>query len=338
MSGLRFDDHPGFQREFVATAIGAAVMGAGAALLPSAAVAGIPAVATGAMVGAAAGLSWAERPWSPLRLGVRLAAIAAGLGVAAATGVTWVAPMALAIVIAVGASRARALVAAGAAVAAALVAAWVARRTAGAAELGAWPEAAVGATSGLLLGAIAAAGTAARHVGWMRDPVRAAWKDLPPLAGEPRALVERGYAIWREAEALSADDRALVQGGLLKLFTVASRLTTAPAVDGTAIDERITAIDARIAACADAVAAEQFREARQALVDQRRYADSVAASRERIVARMHHCVATLEKFRMACAQADASAAARDAADARSAVAVLGDLSDGLAETAALPPS
>ena len=86
----------------------------------------------------------------------------------------------------------------------------------------------------------------------------------------------------------------------------------------------------RIAACTDAVASEQYAEARAALVDQRRYAASVSASRERIVARMHHCVATLEKFRMACAQLDATAASREAADARNAMSVLGELGEGLA--------
>ena len=332
---LTFDDHPGFQREFLATAVGAAAMGAAGALVPSAGVAGLPAVAVGSLVGAAAGLSWAEAPRSALRLGLRLVAIAGGLGAAAAVGSPWVAPLALGLVIAIGASRSRALIAGGAALAAALVAAWAARRTAAASELSAWPELAVGATTGLFLGTIASFGTAARHLGWAADPIRAAYRKLPPLVGEPRALVERGLAIWHDTAALPADDRALVADGVGKLFTVATRLATTRAIDGAAIDGRIAELDARIAACTDAVAAEQYAEARAALVDQRRYAASVAASRERIVARMHHCVATLEKFRMACAQADASAAARDAADARSAMAVLGDLSEGLAEASQL---
>ena len=71
----------------------------------------------------------------------------------------------------------------------------------------------------------------------------------------------------------------------------------------------------------------------RALADQRRYVERVSAARERIVARMHHCVATLEKFRMACTQLDATAAAREAADARNAMSILGELGDGLA----LPP-
>ena len=107
----------------------------------------------------------------------------------------------------------------------------------------------------------------------------------------------------------------------------------APAIDAASIDVRIAELDLRIAACTDAIAAAQFKDARAALADQQRYAASVAASRERIVARMHHCVATLETFRLACAHADASAAAREAADARTAVAVLADLSDGLSEAA-----
>jgi len=324
---FHFDDHPGFQREFVATALGAAALGAAAAVMPAAGVAGLPAVAVGAMVGAALGLSWAEAPRSAQRLGARLVAVAAGLAVAAVAGIPWIAPLALGLVVAIGAPRSRALVAIGAGLAAALVAAWAARRTAMASELSDWPALGVGAATGLFLGTIASLGTAARHLDFTRDAVRAAFKALPPLAGEPRALVERGYGIWTDTAALSVDDRALVAGGVSKLFAVAARLSTTAAVDATAIDGRIADLDARIAACADAVAAEQYGEARAALVDQRRYATSVVASRERIVARMHHCVATLEKFRMACAQADASAAAHDAADARSAMAGL-ELGEG----------
>jgi hypothetical protein len=152
------------------------------------------------------------------------------------------------------------------------------------------------------------------------------------MNGEARELVERGRTMWQASAGLPVgdDNRELVKDGVLRLFAVAGKLSAAPAVDGTEIERRIAEIDQRIAAASDAVAREQYVEARAALADQRRYVDRVGAARERIVARMHHCVATLEKFRMACAQLDATAAAREAADARNAMSVLGELGDGLA--------
>jgi hypothetical protein len=331
-TGLGFDDHAGFHRVALGAGSGA-TLGAAAAALGPAAVAGVPASIVGALVGIAAGMGWAERPTSALRIGARLCAIAAGVGTASVIGSWTVTPLALAAVLIIGAPRARLAWAAPVAALAAVAAVWAAERVLGAAALASWSAPALDAASGLFLGSIAAGALAGRHVTIATDPILAAWRALPPLAGEPKALAERGLAIWHDSAAMRADDRALVAGGLTTLFAVAAKASSAPAIDATSIDARIAELDQRIAACSDPIAAAQFKDARAALADQQRYAASVAASRERIVARMHHCVATLETFRLACAHADVSAAAREAADARTAVAVLADLSDGLSEAA-----
>lgn len=331
-TGLGFDDHAGFHRVALGAG-GGATVGAAAAALGPAAIAGVPAAIVGALVGMAAGLGWAERPSSALRMGARLCAIAAGVGAASLVGSWTLTPLALAAVLIIGAPRARLAWAAPIAALAAVAAVWAAERVLGAAALASWSAPALDAASGLFLGSIAAGALAGRHVTIATDPILAAWRALPPLAGEPKALAERGLAIWHDSAAMRADDRALVAGGLTTLFAVAAKASSAPAIDATSIDARIAELDQRIAACSDPIAAAQFKDARAALADQQRYAASVAASRERIVARMHHCVATLETFRLACAHADVSAAAREAADARTAVAVLADLSDGLSEAA-----
>ena len=316
-TGLAFDDHPGFHRVALATG-GAATVGAAAAALGPATIAGWEAF---------------ERFSDPLRMGARLCAIAAGVGAASVAGSWALTPLALAAVLIIGAPRARLAWAAPIAALAAAAAVWAADRVLGAAALASWSAPAIDAASGLFLGCIAAGALAGRHLAVQVDPILAAWRALPPLVGEPKALAERGLAIWHDTQTMRADDRALVAGGLTTLFAVAAKASTAPAIDAASIDVRIAELDLRIAACTDAIAAAQFKDARAALADQQRYAASVAASRERIVARMHHCVATLETFRLACAHADASAAAREAADARTAVAVLADLSDGLSEAA-----
>jgi hypothetical protein len=325
---LRFADHPGFHRSFLATSLGAAAGGAAMSFAG-----GVPAPhLAGALVGALVGLTWAEPDRSSLRVGLRLTAAALGLGLlVAGLGAAGVA-VALGLGLALGSSRRRAAVIAVAGAGAGLVAAWASARVMGAQETSSLALPLTGALAGVSVGFASTLALVARHVTVTADPVAAAYRALPPITGEARDLVERGRTIWKGSAELPLGDenRELVKDGVLRLFGVAERLQAAPALDGAEVERRIGELDQRIAACADAVAREQYTEARAALVDQRRYVERVGAARERIVARMHHCVATLEKFRMACAQLDATAAAREAADARNAMSVLGELGEGLA--------
>ena len=57
--------------------------------------------------------------------------------------------------------------------------------------------------------------------------------------------------------------------------------------------------DKRIAAATDAEVKTQYQSARAALDDQRRYRAHIRQDRERLVARMHNHVTTLEKFQLA---------------------------------------
>ncbi len=335
-TALRFVDHPGFHRSFIATALGAA---GGAAALTALGGIESPHLA-GGLVGALLGLSWAERDAAtglragrtPLRLGLRLCAVAGGLAlVMTGLGIAGVA-VALGLGLALGSTRQRAPIVGLAGAVAGLLAAWAGSRVMMAQETASLAVPVTGMLAGAAVGLAATLALTARHVMAVADPVAAAYKALPPLGSEARDLVERGRAIWFGSAELPVgdDNRDLVKDGVLRLFGVAERLQAAPMLDGAEVDRRIGELDLRIAACGDAVAREQYTEARAALHDQRRYVERVGAARERIVARMHHCVATLEKFRMACAQLDATAAAREAADARNAMSVLGDLGEGLA--------
>ncbi len=327
-TALRFVDHPGFHRTFAAMAIGAAAGGAAMAALG-----GVESPAlVGGTVGALAGLSWAEQPRRAWRMGLRLCAAAAGLALVLAgfalAGVT----VAIGLGLALGATRRRAPIVAVAGAFAGFWAAWAASRVMSAQETASLALPLTGMLAGASVGLAASLAAATRHVMIVADPVHAAYRALPPMSGEARELVERGRTIWQKTAdlPLGDDNRELVKDGVLRLFGVADRLQAAPVLDAAEVDRRVAELDQRIAACSDAIAREQYTEARAALVDQRRYIDRVGAARERIVARMHHCVATLEKFRMACTQLDAAAAAREAADARNAMSILGELGEGLA--------
>jgi hypothetical protein len=330
MARLRFEDHVGFHRAALAAMVGGAVGGVAGGVAELGPVAG-------ATVGLAAGLSWAERPWSGADTGLRMAVVA-GVVALAATISPAVLPFGLIGALAIGAPRARLVLAAAVAVGAAFIAVWAGHRADAAAALATWAGPAIDATAGLFVGAVAAAAVAARHVALVKDPVAAVRRGLPTLTGEPAELVARAVAILDQSGAMAPDERALVASGVDAIVAVAARTARTPAVDRAAIDARVAELDRRLAACTDEVAAAQYREARAALADQATYAAAVATAQERVVARMHHCVATLEKFRLACAHADATSAAREAADARSAVAVLTDLSVGLTAAEAQAPA
>ena len=270
-TALRFLDHPAYHRTFVAMTAGAALGGGGAAA------AGLPAAPlAGGVAGALLGLGWAVRRGSATP------------------------PMTVR----------RALLVLAAVAAAAACAVWASAAVAHAEQTASLPGWLTGALAGAAVGLGGTLAVALRHVAVVVDPVAAAYRALPPLSGEARDLVERGRTIWLASDGLTIPgdaDRDLVQDGVLKLFGVARKLAATPAIDPSDIDRRITELDARIETVGDDVARAQYRDARAALCDQRRYVDQVGAARERIVARMHHCVATLEKFRMACAQLDAAA-------------------------------
>jgi hypothetical protein len=327
-TALRFVDHPAFHRSFLAIALGAAAGGA-----TMTAIGGVDAPAlVGGTVGALAGLSWAETPRSAFRLGMRLVVAAAGLALVTAGFALAGVALAVGLGLALGSTRHRAPFVVVAGAVAGFWAAWAASRVMVAQETASLALPLTGMLAGASVGLAASLAVAVRHVMFVADPVHAAYRALPAMSGEARDLVERGKKIWDGSEgiALGDDNRELVKDGVLRLFGVAARLQAAPVLDGVEVDRRIGELDQRIEACTDTVAREQYTEARAALVDQRRYIDRVGAARERIVARMHHCVATLEKFKMACAQLDATSAAREAADARNAMSVLGELGEGLA--------
>ncbi|HUQ05568.1 MAG TPA: hypothetical protein VM261_23860 [Kofleriaceae bacterium] len=327
-TALRFVDHPAFHRSFLAVALGAAAGGAAMT-----AIGGVAAPAlVGGTVGALAGLSWAEAPRSAFRIGMRLVVAAAGLALVMAGFALAGVALAVGLGLALGSTRRRAPVVVVAGAVAGFWAAWAASRVMMAQETASLAVPLTGMLAGASVGLAASLAIATRHVMLVADPVHAAYRALPAMSGEARDLVERGKKIWDGSEgiALGDDNKELVKDGVLRLFGVAARLQAAPVLDGAEVDRRVGELDQRIEACTDTVAREQYTEARAALLDQRRYIDRVGAARERIVARMHHCVATLEKFKMACAQLDATAAAREAADARNAMSVLGELGEGLA--------
>ena len=169
-----------------------------------------------------------------------------------------------------------------------------------------------------------------RHIELLRDPVVTAYQELEgTLTGEVQELVERGYGLWRKAAGeLDEGDinRETLEEGVLRLFGVAHQwrsVDLAGADDqATSLVERIDALDTRIANTEDAVTANQYRQAKAALVEQLRYIKDIGVSRERVLARMHNYLAAMERLRMAVINLESTNASREAVDVQPLIANL----------------
>jgi hypothetical protein len=240
--------------------------------------------------------------------------VSAGAGAAAAVfgsrpGLSVVGPAALAlgfgVLVARGGRRfAATLIAAGAAF---LVCRLVLENlllAAAAAEVPAWIAAGVTGGAAAFVGVL---GLLPRHVDVGADRVRAAHDAVKDkVTGEVRELADRGLAVWNRIEP-SLERSSAVRRGLedsvCRLFDVAGRWADVEAdgartpLDGLAA--RMEVIAGKMEKSQDPVAREQYGQAHAALAEQLRYLKEIATTRERIIARMHHYLAAMERLRFA---------------------------------------
>jgi len=333
---IAFRDHEGFHRAASAMVIGGATAGL-AAGIAGAAVAG--ALFAGA-AGATLGVAWADRGAGSARFAARVMLLGAAwaafaLGRGAAGGHLGVVALAAVLGLALNAGvtgwRAVAAVVVGGGIA--YLGGFAAGQVMIARETASLPDVIEVALAATAMSVVCVAALLPRHVEILRDPVLAAARRLPDgLEPEVRTLLARGTAVWSQvATRLDDDGRVLLRDGVLKLHDLATRWARvdAPAEDAAVLKDRAHELDGRIDAASDEVARDQYREARAAVEDQLRYVDEIHRSRERVIARLHACVTTLEKFRLAAAHLDSQHASRDALDARGAAQLLTEVSADL---------
>lgn len=316
---LRFRDHASFHRAALGMTAGAALFGlalhvAGGFGAHAARLALVAPVAGGLVgVGVGAALAYGSAAWR-VGLAILAAAIAVAApswqGLAAAGAFT-----AVAIAIpgraegAIAARRVRALLVMAFASALAVLAMWTALRVAHADRVATWPSWAADLAGASALGIVAALAVLPRHLALAADPIRAAIRALPSdLDAEVRALCGRAVAVHAKLDERDPD-HDLARDGVLDALAVARQCAELRAATGTQDDlaRRIADLDARIAAATDAEVKSQYESARAALVEQRRHRDDARARRERLVAKLHFQVATLEQLATAGALAPASA-------------------------------
>lgn len=325
---IRFTDHAGFQRAAIYMLGAGLAGGALASVLPQP----IPPALTGGVIGAAVGVGLAFGRLVPRLLAAVLALVAFRLVLAIDP---WAAVATAAAIAAIGltvgerARRPIAMMLGGAAV---FAAAWAALRIEYADQTATWPSwLAVGLASAALAFASVLALVPAR-LEWIRDVITAGIRKLPVgLDPEVRALCDRSVALWATGQESIKDatSKQLLRDGVDKVLDVANRTaqaSTAPA-DDAELDHRIGELDRRIEAATDEIAKDQYQAARGALDDQKRLREKLRQGRDRVIARLHHHVATLERYSLA---AQAVEATRATADATAAVAGLTQLSADVA--------
>ena len=311
---IRFGDHPSFHRAALGMVGGSLLLGL--ALHPVSALGPLAPIAGGVLgIGAGAAYAHGRTAWR------MLAATAACVPLVVRTpawSVLAVAASVLALGLAIGGPRGvRGALGVGLSAATALVAMWCAIRITGARETAMWPSYLSHGVAAASMGLVGVMAMVPRHLRIALDPVQAAVRRLPiTLDPEVKNLCERSVAIWQTTRTRIADDTGatLVRDGVLKTLEVAARsaeVRLTPASEAE-LTRRMEDFDARIAAATDAEVKAQYQAARAALDDQRRYRDHIRQGRERLIARMHNHVTTLEKFQLAATGLEASRAAATA--------------------------
>jgi hypothetical protein len=201
----------------------------------------------------------------------------------------------------------------------ALLGMWCALKISTAFETRNWPEWIKYGASAAAFGMVGVIAMLPRHLRLALDPVAAAVRNLPAnLDPEVKGLCDRSVAIWNTTKDKLADNdsgKTLVRDGVLKTLEVAAKSAEVKLTGASDLElaSRMDDFDKRIAAATDPEVKVQYQQARAALDDQRRYRDHIRQGRERLVARMHNHVTTLEKFQLAATGLEATRASTTAA-------------------------
>ena len=307
---IRFGDHASFHKAALGMVGSSLLFGMALAPITQWPVAPIAGGVLGVACGAA--IAHGRAPW-------RMLAAAAACVPLFAMKLGWpmlaVIASVLALGVAVGGHRGvKGLLSIGLGAATALLGMWCALKISTAFETRTWPEWIKYGTSAAAMGMVGVLAMLPRHLRFALDPVAAAVRNLPAnLDPEVKGLCDRSVAIWNTTKDKLADSdsgKTLVRDGVLKTLEVAAKSAEVKLTGASDLElaSRMDDFDKRIAAATDPEVKAQYQQARAALDDQRRYRSHIRQGRERLVARMHNHVTTLEKFQLAATGLEATRA------------------------------
>jgi hypothetical protein len=313
---LRFEDHQEFHRAALAMGVCGALAGLAVHVVdlvfPGAAAPGSPwclALLAGAAGYGAACPPARNRPRALIALVAVVLALEVALGLArfGKSETAGGAALALAFAALLARGGRRPLVVAPAAAAAALLMRFVYASLVAAGQDAHVPPWILAAAAGAAFGFVGVLGVVPRHLRLRRNRVAAAYaacRDL--LGGEMRELAERGMGVWAKMNAEGEPEspvRDTIEDSVVRLFDVGRKWAQVES-DGARtpagkLVERMDAIQAKLERCEDAIARGQYQQAHAALAAQVRYLRDIAIARERVIARMHHYLAAMERLRLA---------------------------------------
>jgi hypothetical protein len=352
---LRFADHDGFHR----TAREMALAGLGAALAALVLARAAPwfggalgplglAVIGGAVAFAATPRGRRLEAGALTELLLLASAAAAALAAARDGDVAaWLGPIGFAAALAIAAARGGApgWPTAVASIAALLLARIVLLRLGGLAPV---PGGVAALLGGLGFGLVALLGILPRHVAFVAAPRADRRRSIRARAPqEMLGLLDRADAAAAHDVAAAPALTAALGTAVDRLYDIAAGWLDVEADTRTEtpsqLDLRRDDLRARLAAARDPEARRQYEAALAAVEEQRRYVGGIAAARERVVARMHRHLATIERIRLAAINSRSADAARGSGELEPLIADLDALgrelvctSEALAETEGEP--
>ena len=168
---------------------------------------------------------------------------------------------------------------------------------------------------GALYGFLVSIALVARQITWHPDPVVKGFEEVQPqLAGEMLELADQAVTLYTRTQQVLKDRReqgndtepALAQAVerlVLRIFAMGRQWQEVERGAGRTTAEDLTArvdgLDRKIEQTTDEVARRQYRMAREALMTQLKYLREISRNRERVTARVHNYLATLERLHMA---------------------------------------
>lgn len=175
---------------------------------------------------------------------------------------------------------------------------------AGGAGLPLWVAAAATGGAFAFVGVI---GLLPRHLDIASNRVAAAYEaSRTVLTGEMRELADRAVTLWNKVDGTLEPDaapRKTIEDSIVRVLEVGRRWAAVEA-DGArtpadVLAQRMETMADKMAKTDDPVAKTQYSHAHAALAEQARYLSEIGASRERVLARMHHYLAAMERLRFA---------------------------------------
>ena len=168
---------------------------------------------------------------------------------------------------------------------------------------------------GVVYGFLVSVALVVRQLHWVQDPVTKAFEKVrPTLSGEMLELADQAVTLYIRTQQVLRDRQAngtptepalgrSVEKLVLRIFHMGRQWQEVERGAGRTnpeeLTDRIATLEGKIEQTTDAVARKQYVMAREALNTQVRYLQDISRNRERVMARVHNYLATLERLQLA---------------------------------------